>query len=285
MAVEAGVNFQTAGSIVKLLLISAALATLVGCNTSIPVQPKKVVVVPLSTLENTDVMTVENAGRIMYEKDIRAASATDLLLEKIDPTDYPGFVGWVTYPNDSDYTVTFYERESGSYSLIADVVFDGAANPQIIISPERSISKTETSMISARITAMQNGQNACAEKFNSVVLEGSTPAEWDVYVLAATTDPAAVTVGGNTKVSISKDTGEIIAITPLSNTCLTLNTQPDDMPEGASLAMLTMTHIVSDYPVAIHPYLNLMHQIPFAVFTKRGMWIIEEGKISLESGS
>jgi hypothetical protein len=269
---------------VKLLLISAALATLVGCNASTPVQPKKVVI-PLSTLENTDVMTVENAGRIIYEKDIRAANATDLLLKKIDPADYPDFVGWVTYPNDSDYTVTFYERESGSYSLIADVVYDGAANPQLIISPERSISETEISMISARITAMQNGQNACSEKFNSVVLEGSTPAEWDVYVLAATTDPAAVTVGGNTKVSISKDTGEIIAITPLSSTCLTLNTQPDDMPEGASLAMLTMTHIVSDYPVAIHPYLNLMHQIPFAVFTERGTWIIEEGKISLKNGS
>ncbi|WP_226666884.1 hypothetical protein [Microbulbifer aggregans] len=263
---------------VSLLLL--ILVYLVGCNASTP-SKSQAETKPLSDVEMGGLRTVEKLGRIIYEKDVHAANATDLLLGSINPADYPNFVGWVTYPNESGYTVSFYSRDADSYSVISDVVYGLSSEPELIINPDRSISYQEKSMIDARIRALQVGKSDCSDRFNSVVLEGENPNQWDVYILAATTDPNAVMVGGNAKVSISKDTGEIVSSTPLSKSCLVLNKKPDDMPEGASLAMLTMTHIVSDYPVAIHPYLNLMHEIPFAVMTKRGLWIVENGKIEL----
>jgi len=48
---------------------------------------------PLTDAEKTYVSLIEADGRLMYEKDTRAATATDLLLSKINSSDYPNFVG------------------------------------------------------------------------------------------------------------------------------------------------------------------------------------------------
>lgn len=100
-------------------------------------------------------------------------------------------------------------------------------------------------------------------------------------MLAATTDPQVVQVGGHTKVSVSKTSHSVTDVTPLSKSCLVLSKTSEDMPEGASVEMLTVSHIVSDYPVEIHSYLSLLHEIPFAVMTERGIWLVKDGDIQL----
>ena len=217
----------------------------------------------------------------MYEKDIRAAAATDLLLTQISPSDFPNFVGWVTYPNHEDLTVSFYEENGGEFNIIADVIFENDGIHNIELDPDRALSLNEISMIKARIAAIQVGANSCSERFNTVVIPSASDEFWDVYVLAATTNPNLVQVGGHVKVTVSKTTSEVVESSPLSNSCLALNKSGDNLPEGATISALTVSHIVTPMPVAIHPYLNFLHDISLAVSTQRGLWMIESGNVRL----
>lgn len=237
--------------------------------------------VPLTDSEKTYLARLESDGRLMYEKDSRAAEATDILLGIIDPADYPGFVGWVTLPNGEDYTVSFYEKLGSEFSIIADVKFETQANYSIDMHPERSLSEREESMIRARIAALEGGVSACSERFNTIVIPSQNEGAWDVYLIAATTNPDLVLVGGHIKVTVSKFDAEILDRKPLSKSCLTFDKSGGDMPEGASMAAFFMTHIVTPMPVEVHPYLSLLHGANLAVSTERGLWMIESGGINL----
>ena len=234
---------------------------------------------PLTDTEKSYVAQIETDGRLMYEKDIRAATATDLLLSKIDPSEYPGFVGWVTYPNKEDFTVSFYEKFEDGFKIIADVHFYPEGNANIDLSPNRAMSVSEKSMIKARIAALQSGTNSCSDRFNTVIVPSQNKNAWDVYVLAATTNPKLMQVGGHVKVTISKSNSEVLEKLPLSKSCLALDKSGDNLPEGASISALAVSHIATPMPVAIHPYLNLLHDINLAVSSKRGLWVIESGSV------
>lgn len=236
---------------------------------------------PLSEVERAYISQIEASGLLMYEKDIRAANATDILLSKIRPEDYPNFVGWVTYPNKDDFTVSFYEQGDSGFRIIADVIYSKQEKPVINLSPSRSTTQLEVSMLSARIAALSKGANSCSDRFNTVVIPSQHSDLWDVYVLAATTDPKLVQVGGHVKVSVSKETSEVIDVMPLSKSCIALDKSGDDLPKDASISALTVSHIVSPMPVAIHPYLNLLHNINLAVMSERGLWMIKSGKVEL----
>lgn len=264
----------------KKITILLIIAMLFGCNTTTPQKEQKPFV-PLSAEESAVIERVEVVGRELYQRDIRAAEASDLVLSRIYPADYPNFVGWVTQPNAQDYTVSFYEKDGEKITVIADVIYDQDQTPDVQIKPKRTPDPVEISMLNARLAALEKGANSCSQRFNTVVVSGRSEYEWEVFVLAATTDPAGVQVGGHSKVSVSKTTGEVTEVMPLSKSCLALNKSPEDMAEGASIKMLTVSHIVSSYPVEIHPYLNLLHGIPFAIMTERGIWIVEDGNIEI----
>lgn len=221
---------------------------------------------------------VETDGRLMHEKDVKAADATDILLAKIDPANYPNFVGWVTYPSKEGYTVSFYEKSAKGFSVIADVVYLKGEVPILGLAPPREPSEIEVSMIRARITALENGASNCSKRHNTIVLPSQDEALWDVYVLAATTEARLVQVGGHVKVTVSKDSAEVVEVMPLSKSCLVLD-KAQGLPDGATLAALTVTHIVTAMPIAIHPYINLLHDIDLAVSTERGLWMVSAGKI------
>jgi len=219
---------------------------LVACasGTSTKPQPREASK-PLTDAEMAYVSQIETDGRLMYEKDTRAATATDLLLSKINSSDYPNFVGWVTYPNAENFTVSFYEKSGDDFKIISDVHFGAKGNPNMELNPNRVMSVTEKSMIRARITALQSGTNSCSDRFNTVIVPSKNKEAWDVYVLAATTNPKLMQVGGHAKVTISKSNSEVLEKLPLSNTCLALDKSGDNLPEGASISALTVSHIVT----------------------------------------
>ena len=253
-----------------------------ACAASISTKPQpREVSKPLTDSEKAYISKVETDGRLLYEKDIRAAAATDLLLSKINPADYPNFVGWVTYLNSEDFTVSFYEKSGENFKVIADVNFKVKGSPAIDLNPSRIMTETERSMIQARIVALQSGTYSCSDRFNTVIIPSQNKDAWDVYVLAATTDPKLVQVGGHTKVKVSKATAVVMEKLPLSKSCLALDKSGDNLPEGASLSALTVSHVVTPMPVAIHPYLNLLHNISLAVSSERGLWMIESGSIRM----
>lgn len=264
----------------KVIGLIGACIFLVACasGTSTKPQPREAPK-PLTDVEKVYVSQIETDGRLMYEKDIRAATATDLLLSKINQSDYPNFVGWVTYPNTEDFTVSFYEKSENDFKIIADVHFRSKGNLNIDLSPNRMLSVTEKSMIRARIAALQSGTNSCSDRFNTVIVPSQNKEAWDVYVLASTTNPKLMQVGGHVKMTVSKSNSEVLEKLPLSKSCLALDKSGDNLPEGAGISALTVSHIVTPMPVAIHPYLNLLHNINLAVSSERGFWMIEEGSV------
>jgi hypothetical protein len=265
------------GAMVLLLAGCAAAGTRAGGEKREPV-------VPLSKDEAAQIRKVEAVGRLLYDKDVRAAAASDIAVPRLDLPAHPGFVGWVTHPNGPDYTVSFYERSGDGFRVLADVAFNGPAPPQLTLGPNRLPSEAEVSMMNARIAAIGERWAECSDHFNTVVVPGDAPDRWDVYVLSATINPRYVLVGGHVKVSVSKADGRVLDAVRLAKTCVRLDKSPPELPEGATPMMLYTTHLVSDYPIAIHPYLNLLHKMPLAIRTRRGIWFIRDGNIRLGDG-
>jgi len=147
--------------------------------------------------------------------------------------------------------------------------------------PDRLVSDEEISMVNARMAALQVGTNSCSDRFNTVVLPSQDDDAWDVYVLAATTDPDLIQIGGHTRVRVSREDSEVLSSTPLAKSCISLDKSGAGLPEGVSVAAYTVTHIVSPMPVEIHPFLSLLHDVRLAVATERGVWMISSGKIEL----
>ncbi len=235
---------------------------------------------PLDSQEQAYIAQIEADGRLMYEKDIRAARASDLVLSAIDPSDFPNFVGWVTYPNEGgDFTVSFYERANGAFSIIADVIYSNREQSSLELTPSRPMSAEETSMIKARISALKNSKGPCSARHNTIIVPAPGGAIWDVYVMAATTDPNLIQIGGHTMVRISRQTSEVVTTRRLSNSCLTLNKSGGDFPEGTAIAAYYVSHVVTTMPIPVHTYTRLLHEASLAVSSKRGVWMIEAGKV------
>ena len=149
----------------RIILLLVASIIIVACAGPTPPKreardPPK----PLSEKDKSYISTVERDGRLMYEKDIRAANATDLLLVEIDPADYPNLVGWVTYPNVDDFTVSFYQKNGEEFEIIADVIYSKSATPVVDLVPNRKPTALEVSMVQARVVALQNGASSCSDR-------------------------------------------------------------------------------------------------------------------------
>lgn len=234
--------------------------------------------IPLDAAEQDLIAGAEREGRILYRKDQYAARATRLLLATIDPADYPDLVGWVGYERGQDYVVTFYARNDDETSLIADIQFRADDESAIEVEPNRAISNEELSMLNARTLAIEKGFNSCSERFNSVVMPVETDEEaWVVYILAATTNPNAIVVGGHSRIRVDKHTNQVLHVEALSRSCLTLDKSE---AEGQG-AIPFVTHRVTPMPTAIYPFLSLLHQQPIIVLSERGRWVVDGSSISM----
>jgi hypothetical protein len=237
--------------------------------------------VPLDAAEQDLIAEVEREGQTLYRKDQYAAQATRALLAALDLADYPDIIGWVGYERGQDYVVTFYERSSDEISLIADIHFGANDEYNIEIEPDRVISDEELSMLDARTAAIEDGFNSCSDRFNSVVMPIDTDEEaWVVYILAATTNPNAIVVGGHSRIRVDKHTNEVLEVEALSSSCLTLDKSKLNAP-GSEGAMILVTHRASPMPTPIHPFLSLLHQRPVIVLSERGHWVVNGSSISM----
>lgn len=268
------------------LAIYAFLAltlSLVGCNASTPSKPDT----PLTHTEKALVKQLTQTGRELYKKDSRASFASDLVQAQMDVSLYPNFVGWITHPNNEDYTVSFYQRTRGvgqegdNYEVFADVVFDKNMAAKLYPEPKRTLDELELAMLKARITALTANIDRCNQPYNTVVLPDEANGQLHVYLLAASTQYGVMQVGGHHKVTINIASGEITQVTPFSKSCFALNLTDSSRPKDSKLSMVVVSHIVSDYPAAIHPYLNLLHDLSIAISTKSGIWVAENGELRL----
>jgi len=215
----------------------------------------------------------EKLGLAIWRFDSAAARASDALVEKVGSPD-SRVLGWIFA--DSDTLEVLFVGELGSELKIFYRVRigDGCTAPDVeILDPPVALTPSERSQAAALRKAQQTPFPRVARAYNFVVL----PAElvdqsgWLVYMLAATTNPDEMLVGGHCRIKVSP-TMDNVEVFPFALTDLRA-------VAGENVREVTVTHLVSETPLEHHVYLNLLHRIPLRVLTKLGAWGIENGRI------
>ena len=230
-----------------------------------------------------DQATIEKLGVAIYEQDIRAATATDMLFAKVTNPVADGLRGWIVEGDAKSMLVRFIRQTDSGFEAYYDVVFEGKNKPVLQAPKDRKLTAAQLAQYKARTLAIKNIKRPVSKNYNFVILPDPEKDGFLVYALAATTVSTDVMVGGHYRFTISKDGEKLLQSDELFKTPMVLSTKPKGLPPGASLAALTMTTLVSDMPLETHVYLSLLHKMPFYVGTpnnkKTQTWKVEKGKI------
>jgi len=227
-----------------------------------------------------DQATLERLGMAIYEQDIRAAAATDLLFaQRIDPQ-AEGLRGWVVEGDAKAMLVRFVREKAGVTEAFYDVSFVGRKAPTIAVPANRQLTAAQTAQFKARSLAGKSIARPASRNYNIVILPDPERDGLLVYALAATTEPDSIMVGGHYRFMVSKDGEKIERSDELFRSFMVLSTKPKDLPPGAIPQALFMTTLVSDLPLETHVYLSLLHRSTFMVGTPdKHIWEIQKGKM------
>lgn len=237
-------------------------------------------VLKANPVEDFTLAEVEALGKEIYERDTLAAVATDLMLAQgLDLSKYP-LRGWVIERRRKLSVVTFVGDYDGEYRAVFEIRTKGKKPPVFSIIEKQELNAYQKAAFKARTLAGGAIEEPCSRSYNVAVLKDLDGDGFLVYALAATTDPNAVMAGGHYRFKVSQDGATIERSEKLSTSCLVLNKAPDDMPEGATLAALSMSHIVSERPLEIHVFLNYLHRMDLYVITNdQSLWKIHNGNV------
>jgi hypothetical protein len=118
----------------------------------------------------------------------------------------------------------------------------------------------------------------CARAYNTAVMEDIDSSGWLVYVLAAS-NRNEIVVGGHTRVKVSPDGNNVLAVTPLYKSCLGLPIPAN--VKNPSEEAFSVDYPIADVPSEIHVYLNRLHGFTVYVTTAKGLWQVKNGRISI----
>ncbi|MEZ5893471.1 MAG: hypothetical protein R3C58_10085 [Parvularculaceae bacterium] len=225
----------------------------------------------------------ERLGRIIYDYDIAAWVATDLLVERIGALD--GKVsGWIVEKADGGERVLFYRGSNGlfapGYSI--DVRKGKAVGASFAAYPaDAALTPAQATMIKAREAGLKAGASGCSPSYNTVVIPDETIG-YLVYILAATTDPNAVQIGGHLRHDIDAAGENVVGFRKFTNSCIALSKVA---PDGKSIVVaLLVSQVLTAYPTEIHVWASLLHDIDLFVVTgEKALWKVSGGQITDES--
>ncbi|MBN2693064.1 hypothetical protein JXR93_00250 [bacterium] len=230
------------------------------------------------SIREFDIKTIEKLGKQIYQQDIYAAKATDILLEKkggIEALQKEKILGWIVIENKTGAIVKFIKEIKGKYIPVYDIKFTSTKNG-ILTNAKGKLTKKELAQFKARQTALQSITEFCSPNYNTVVLPNINGKGFLVYALAATTKPNVAVIGGHYRVIVSSDGSKVEKIDKLSKACLVAPTKDN----SNNVAGLVLTHLVSKTPIETHVFLNLLHKQTVYVGTiDKKIWKIDEGKI------
>lgn len=229
-----------------------------------------------------DRRTIEALGVAIYEQDIRAAKATDLLFaKKIDPVK-SGLRGWIVEGDAKSMSVRFVREKDGAMEAFYDVSFDGKNTPALEEPQNRQLSAAQLAQLRARTLAAKSITRPASQNYNVVILPDPEREGLLVYALAATTDVDSIMVGGHYRFTVSKDGEKLEQSDELFRSFMVLNKKAKDLPPGAVPQALWMTTLVSDMPLETHVYLSLLHRTAFLVGTPdKHVWEVQNGKMRM----
>ncbi|MEP6634617.1 MAG: hypothetical protein ABJA62_10470 [Luteimonas sp.] len=218
--------------------------------------------------------TAETTGLIIYRHDHAAEVATDAALRIRAFKKDKRVRGWITEERDGLITVTFINQTPAAlYRVTVSNAGDILGDVAVLESPS-TLTEFEAGAATARTTALALQFQPCSAKYNSVVLPGSTPKKWVVYLLPATTKNNVVPIGGTYRVETDGNT--VVARRGFTYTCIALQNDP-------RAVSLMITHLLDATPTEAHVFWSLWAHKPIYVVTPPygTTWSIENGKIKL----
>lgn len=222
-----------------------------------------------------DQATVEKLGVAIYEQDIRAAQATDLLFAKktTRQLEQEGVRGWIVEGDAPNMTVLFVKQGSLGLESAYAIKFSEKQKPVLEAPSGTPLTGRQRALFAARTLVAKNITRPCSQSYNVVMLPDPEKDGFLLYALASTSTAGEVLVGGHYRFTVSKDGKRIERADALSKSCLAMKVQKD-------MVALSVSTLLDEKPQETHVYLSLLHKMPiFVVTPNAAMWEVSQGKM------
>jgi len=235
---------------------------------------------------HADVELATAVGRQLYVLDKVAAIGTDVVLTKVPDLGSRGLGGYIQlreadedgHPKDS-FLVFFFTAETPP-RIAYRIRIKPEAEPEFeAFDPPASAPGSFTAFARARQVAI-NSLPPTDQPINPIVMPGATRGEKGVlvYLLAGTKRPNVAVFGRHFRALIPDGGTTPTYLLPLSNSILEI---PTKGPNGETPVALTVTHLVTDFPLETHVFNSLLLHLPIYVGTRRGVWLVDGDKVAL----
>jgi hypothetical protein len=220
----------------------------------------------LPVIRQFDIPTIEKLGREMYEQDQFAWKATDIALAHFTEEGLRSQKthGWIVETTPAGSMVRFVHDTPDGSTFFYDVTFPASGAPSASIPDNTTLNADEKAQYDARILAIANIKPNCSNRYNTIILKDPQGNGWLVWVMAATTDPQSIVIGGHYRFTISADGKTVIQKDALSKSCMTMKkpaTHDGELEDAA------WTQIVSTAPLETAVFASLSYKIPLFVGT------------------
>lgn len=242
---------------------------------------------PLPKIRDFDIPTIERLGREIYTQDQLAWKATDIALAQrggLRVMQRDGAKGWITVSVEGRDVVRMIRPTRGGPEALYDVTFAQGAEPVFSTPENRTLNSEEVAQYSARMLALDNIGQRCAEIYNTVALKDPESDGWLVWALAASTDEDKIITRGHYRFTISADGKSIRQKDALSTTC-TQHSKRElqrQVPASAqALSVLQLSHVVSVKPPETFVFTSLSYPYTLFVGTNDGeVWKFDKGAVT-----
>lgn len=231
------------------------------------------------------VARAEKVGRVIYLLDKAAATGTDVLVERLGSLDEKGLGGYLPVLSTQStrapplaVAVLFYSRDAEPRLLYRVDVLEGAAPRFEAFSPPSPLPAETLASIRARRAAI-DAAGPFQQPINPLLLRAEPFGGVGtlVYLLAGTKRPNLAVLGKHFRVPVDEH-GQVGEVFALSKGVIEI----DLAPQGSKiLAAMVVSHLVTDAPVETHVFASLLYKKTLMVVTRRGMFQVEDGQITL----
>ena len=211
-------------------------------------------------------------GQALYDRDRAAWVATDAMLAALGNDSAGRVGGWVVTPLNgktgrrSEFRVAFHDRsEPPQVFWQGRVEGHRVAETELLDAP-RPLSADETARRAALDAAIAHPDLKPCRDFlpmNHVVMT-APEGGFHVYLLSATRQPDLAVFGRHFRFTTTPDGATITASRAFTNSCIGVP-MATELPEGATPAALTISHVLDPTPQETHVFVSLSHGLPVYV--------------------
>ncbi len=253
--------------------------------TAVSARPKTTAPPPaVAPAEQAQLREVARRGALLYAYDQAAWHGTDDMVAKL-PDFQNRIGGWIVDGPAEAPELVFFDKEGARPVYVARFRDGKLVSGEVAGAGASELSAPRRQLIAARKSALAalaaSDSKGCSEAaMNSVVLPPAAPGEPTlVYVLTPQRVMDAFPFGGHFLIPVDAS-GRAGRVRRFTNTCLEISLSA--IPKGATMASLTVTHLLDRVPTEIHVFSSLAAHLPVTVGTRDGrIWWVDGTAIRL----